>query len=99
MRNVILISQQKLERVFTSRQADLGFGLAIAEMEVIEVIRDRRVECRQLAIDQQMVVTRVRPVNTRRRQPHSAQAKMDDRLGTNRLAVLDVDEIDHCACR
>ena len=31
MRNVILISQQKLERVFTGRQADLGLGLTIAK--------------------------------------------------------------------
>jgi hypothetical protein len=94
---MIHISEQELERMLTGRQADLGFGLTVAEMEMVEVIGDRRVERRQLAINQQMMVARVWPINARRRQPHSAQAKMDDRLGRNRLTVLDIDEIDQRA--
>ena len=97
MWNVILISQQKLERVFAGRQADLGFGLTNAEMKMVEVVRDRRIERRQLGVDQQVMVSGIRPIDARRGQSHSAQTEMDDGLGRNRLAALDVDEINHRA--
>ena len=44
MRNVSLITQQELQSVLSCGQRNLRLGLAAAEMNVVEVSRDRLVE-------------------------------------------------------
>ena len=56
MGDMVLVPQQQLQFMRTGRQRDLGLGLTGAEMQMIEVVRDRLVEGRQIAVDQEMVV-------------------------------------------
>ena len=79
------------------RQRDFGFGLAGAEMQMLEVVRNFGVERRRRRIDDQMMVARIGAVGTCRRHAHSAQAKMQRGLGGQRVAVLQSDEVDGSA--
>ena len=56
MRNMILVSHEQLKRVLAVLERNLGLGLAAAEVKVIEVIRDRLIERRQLGVDQQVMM-------------------------------------------
>src|SRR5262245_2341288 len=93
MRNVPLISQQKLKGMLPGGQAHFSLSLAGAKMQVREVVWNRLIQWRQLGIDQQMMVTGVLSIGACRRHPHAAQPKMNGRLGRQRVAILDVNEI------
>ena len=56
VRDVVVIAEQKLKRVIARRQRQLDLGLALAEMQMVEVARDRLVERRQPGIDQKMMM-------------------------------------------
>ena len=93
VRDVILVSQQQLQRVLAGRERDLRLGLAGAVMQMIEVVRNRLVERRQVGVDQQVVVTGMLAIQAGRPDTHVPQAEMDRQLGRNGGAVLDIDEV------
>ena len=93
MRDVILVSQQQLQRVLAGRERDLRLGLAGAVMQMIEVVRNRLVERRQVGVDQQMVVTGMLAIQAGGPDPHVPQAEMDRQLGRNGGTVLEIDEV------
>ena len=74
-------------------QAHVSLGLAGAKMQVREVAWNRLIERRQLGIDQQMVMSGILSVGTCGCYSHTAKPKMNGRLGRQRVAVLDVNEI------
>ena len=93
MRNVIPVTQQKLQRVRSGRQSKVDLGLTSAEMHMIGIVRNGFVERRQLSVDQQMMVTGIGFVRTGRRNAHSTQAEMYRRRRADDCAVLQVNEI------
>ena len=52
VRNVVLVAHDQLQRVLARLERNLRFGLAGAEMQMIEVVGNRLVERRQLGVDQ-----------------------------------------------
>ncbi len=81
------------------REIDRGLRLARAEVEMVEVVRDRLIERRQVRVDQHMVMSRVRPVRTGRGDAHVAQPEVDRELRGDVRAVLEVREIERGARR
>ena len=71
----------ELQRVLAVLERDLGLGLAGAEMQVVEVARDRLVERRQVGVDQQVMMAGVLAVRAGGRDAHVAQAEIDRGLG------------------
>ncbi len=99
MRNVPPISQYKLKGMLPGGQAHFSLSLAGAKMQVREVVWNRLIEWRLLGIDQQMVVSGILSIGARRRHSHTAKPKMNRRLGRQRIAILDVNEINGGARR
>ncbi len=93
MRNVPLISQYQLKGMLPGGQAHVSLSLAGAKMQVREVAWNRLIQRRQLGIDQQMVMSGILSIGARGCYSHTAKPKMNDRLGRQRVAVLDVNEI------
>src|SRR5258708_32891524 len=93
MRNVPLISQYQLKGMLPGGQAHVSLSLAGAKMHVREVAWNRLSQRRQLGIDQQMVMSGILSIGARGRYSHTAKPKMNDRLRRQRVAVLDVNEI------
>ena len=52
MRHMVLVAKEELQDVRAGGESDFGLGLAGAEVQVIEIIRNWLVERRQLGIDQ-----------------------------------------------
>ena len=75
-------------------ERDARLGLAGAEMQVIEVVRQRPVERRQPRIDQEMVVPGVGLLHAGRCDAHVVETEADDGPGRDAQPVLHVDEID-----
>jgi len=96
---MVLFAEQELQGVLPRRQRHVGLGLPGPKTQMVEVIGDRLVERRQLGVDQQMMVPRVRPVGPGRRYSHTAQTEMDRGLRGERGAVLEIDEMDRGARR
>ena len=57
-------------------ERDGCFGLSGAEMKMIEVVRDRLIERRQVGVDQHMMVPGIRAIRSGRRDAHVLQAEM-----------------------
>ena len=75
VRDVILVAQQQLQGVLPGLQRHLGFGLAGAEVQMVEVARNRLVERRQIGVDEQMMMARIFPIRARRRDTHVAAGR------------------------
>ena len=92
--NVILVAHQKLQRMVAGLERDFRFGLSGAEVQMVEVARDRLIERRQIGVDQQMVMAGVLAIRSRGRDPHVPQPEIERHFFRNRRAVLEVHEID-----
>ena len=57
MRDVILITQEKLQRMRSGRQVQLCLRLPGTEMQMVEIIGDGLIEWRELGINQEMVMS------------------------------------------
>jgi len=57
MRNMILVAQEKLQRMRSGRQVQLCLSLPSTEMQMIEIIGDGLIEWRELGINQEMVMS------------------------------------------
>src|SRR5690348_3210637 len=65
--NVVRVAKQQLQGMLTRWQFDASFGLAAAKMQVVFVVGNFTVECRQLSIDEHVMVTGVGLVDPGRR--------------------------------
>ncbi len=90
------VAQNQLQRVFTGRQLNCGFGLPAAKVFVIVIGRDGFVEffAFNRFIDNQMVMAGFFFFNTGRRHTHSGQAELDKDRAFDTVTVLQIDEID-----
>jgi len=52
MRDVALVSQNQLKRMLARRKRDLLLGLSVAEMNVVQVARQRLIQRRSIDIYQ-----------------------------------------------
>jgi hypothetical protein len=90
---VVGVAEQKLQLVPAERERHRRLGLAGAEVQVLEVVRDRLIERRQFGIDDEMMVPGVGIGQPRRRDTHVDQSEMDRDVRRNLVAVLHADEI------
>ena len=86
-----------MQRVLAGGEAHLRFGLAGAEMQMVEVVGNWSVERRRRGVDDEMVMAGVVPFDPGRGQTHVTQPEIDRRLDRERRAVLDADEVDDSA--
>ena len=93
VRHMIFVGEQKLQRVLPEGKGDGRFRLPGAEMQMIEVVRDRLVQRRQLGIDQEVMVPGIGIVDAGRRDAHLEEAEVKRHLRANDGAVLQTDEI------
>ena len=70
VRNVILVAEQKLQCVVARSERNLRLRLPRAEMQVVEVVRDRLVERRHRRIDQEKMMTGIRPIGASAARPY-----------------------------
>ena len=61
-------------------ESNLRLGLTGAEVEVIEIVGDGLVEGRQLSIDQQMVMTGIRTIQSGGCNPHLLQRRRSEAI-------------------
>jgi len=80
VRYMVGVAEEQLKRVLAQRKVNCCFGLARSEMQMIEVIRYRLIQRRQLGVDQEMVVAGVGLFDARRRHAHVGKTKMNGRL-------------------
>jgi hypothetical protein len=99
VRNVPAISQQELKRMLSGGQAYLSLCLAGSKVEVREVAWDWSIQRWQIGIDQKMVMSGILMIGAGRCHSHATKPKMNDRLGRQRVAILDVNEINGGARR
>ena len=93
MRNVVLIPHQQLQRVHAGAERQLALGLTAAKVQMVEVVGYRLIERRQVGIDQQVVMSRIRAIDAGRRYAHVSQAEMDGHFGRNGRSILEFVEI------
>ena len=89
---MVVVAQKELERVFAYGQGHGRFRLPCAEMKMIEIARYRIVQRRQLGIDQEVMVTRVGPVDSRRGNSHVSEPKVKGWAGRQNGTILYTDE-------
>jgi hypothetical protein len=75
--DVILVAEKQLKRMVAGLERDGGFGLSSAEMQVIEIARDRLIKRRQIGIDEKVMMTRIWALGARRRHAHVFEPKMN----------------------
>ncbi len=75
MRDVVRVAQQKLESVAPRREGDGRLGLASAEMQVVFIVGDRLVERRERRVDQEMVMSGIRLLDSGRGDAHLRQSE------------------------
>src|SRR5438067_2318358 len=78
----------------TGLERYLSFSLAGAEMQMVEVVRNRLIERRKLGIKKKMMVARVLAIRTGRGNTHVAQPEGELELGRDGCPILKIDEID-----
>ena len=91
------VAKDELQRVFARRQFNVCFGLARPKMKMVLVLRNRVIWIKRFVhVDQQMMVTAIRKIIPRMRDPHIAQAKATPKSALDRRAILRPDEIQRC---
>src|ERR1700730_6892727 len=63
-------------------------------MQMVEVVRDGFIERRELGVDQQVMMTRVLAIRTRRCNAHVAQPEIELQLCRNGRSILEIDKVD-----
>ena len=93
MWHVPLVSQQELKGVLPRRQAHFSLRLASTKMQMRKVAWNGLIQRRQFGIDQQVVMSGIFSIGARRCHPHTAKAEADGRFGRQRVAILNVYEV------
>lgn len=76
VRYMRLVAEQQLQGVFAGLQFHRGFGLALAEMHMIGVGNDRRIQWRQVGIDEQVMMTGIVEGHASGGDAHAFQAEL-----------------------
>ena len=87
------VAEEQLKRVLAQGKVNCCFGLSRSEVQMIEVIRYRLIQRRQLGVDQKMVVPGVGLFDARRRHAHVGKTKVNGRLLPKHGSVMQADEI------
>src|SRR5262252_10405342 len=82
------VAEQKPKPMLARRQRDLRLGLAGAEVQMLEIVRNRLSKRRQVGVHQQMMMPRIRLVEAGGRDAHVQQTESDDRVGADVVAGL-----------
>ena len=89
------VPQHQLECMLARWQFNNRLSLTSAEMKMSLVLWDRLVRVEGVIyVDQQMVVTSVRFVDTGRRNPHAGETKLHLKRIGDGVAILRADDID-----
>ena len=80
MRNMFRVAQQQLERMSSLRKRYLVFSLTTAKMDIVVIARNRLVQGRQIRVDQQVVMSGMRFLNSSWRRTHAMQTKQHDKI-------------------
>ena len=99
MRDVVMVSHDQLQRVRSRRKRQRRLGLSGPEMTVLIISRKRRHRIDRLLVDQQMMMSRILFLDTRRGYPHSDEAKFYGHRSAEHRTVLRFDKIHLGACR
>jgi hypothetical protein len=83
MRKVVLVAKQQLQSVRAERQLHFCFRLSEAEMQMVEVVRDRLVGLRQRCVDQQVMMASVGLLHTAGATPMPTNPKHTTVSGEN----------------
>src|SRR5262245_11411692 len=78
MRDVALVSQNQLKRMLARGKRDLLLGLAIAEMNVVQITWQRLIQRRRRDVNQQVMMARIGLGDARGRNAHVAQAERSE---------------------
>src|SRR5436309_2005354 len=70
MRDVIFVTEDKLERMLSERKRNLRLGLSRAKMQVIEIIGNGLIQRRERDVHHQMMVAGIGFFDAGRRHPH-----------------------------
>src|SRR3954469_17444782 len=81
VRDMALVSQNQLKRMLARGKRDLLLGLAIAEMNVVQVTWQRLIQRRRIDIDQKVMMASIGLGDARGRNAHVAQAEANGRVG------------------
>src|SRR3954454_7720537 len=93
MRDVVLVAEQELQSVVAWGQRHFCFGLPSAEMQMIEIVRDRLIEGGHRSVDQEMVVAGIRAIGSGGRNSHIPKTEVDHAFCGNGCAIPEVDEV------
>lgn len=93
MRNMQVISEQKLQGVLASRERQIGHCAAVTKVHVMVVGRNRLVERWQFGVDNNVVMTAHWRVGTRRLDVHAIKSELDTNRAGNGGAVGRFDKI------
>jgi hypothetical protein len=77
MRDVVIVGENQLKRMLTRGKRNFFLGLAVAEMNVIQVARQRPIQRWGFDIYHQVMMAGIRLDDARRRYAHVAQAEPD----------------------
>jgi len=80
MRDVIFVTEDKLERMLSEWKRDLRLGLSRAKMQVIEIIGNGLIKRRRRDVHHQVMMAGIGFFDTCRRHPHVDEAKAYGRL-------------------
>jgi len=92
MRDVQVVAEQHLQRMFAGFQRNFGHSAAVAEMNMILIFGDWQSEIRKARIDQEVVVPGVRNILTCRSDGHSVDAEYDVDGAADGLTIGRADE-------
>src|SRR5947209_11700799 len=70
VRDVIFVTEEKLERMLSERKRDLCLGLSCAKMQVIKIVWNGLIERRECRVQHQMMVDGIGLFDASLRHPH-----------------------------
>lgn len=83
-----IVSEQHAQGMRPGFEAYLCRSAAVAEMDVIGVRWNRQTQIRQVCVDQEVMMTRIRLLDPGLRDTHALDAKLDCNRAGDRLTVL-----------
>ncbi len=88
MRHMVVIRENQPQRVLTRRQLDLSLGLTRSEVAMMLIIGQGSVQRGQFGhIDEQMMVPRPFPLDSRRSHTHAGEAETNGHRTAHALTV------------
>ena len=99
VRDVIVITEDKLQRVLARRQHQCRLGLTIAKMAMLIVGRQRAFVISQFLVDQNVVVPGILFFDARWRDAHPGQSHLHDDRAADLGTIFGLEKINLGTCR